>query len=87
MMTERNPLFVRRLSRSGASTFSRVKTTGPPEVSRSVNRYERSARIVRRARSSSDPPEAGSVAGSRNETGIEPARTVSRLGRPWRTGA
>src|SRR5262245_41404076 len=87
MITERNPLFVRRLSRSGAWTASRVTTIVPPEVRRSVNRYERSSAIVFRARSKSDWPEAGSDAGSRNEIALEPAFTVTRLGRPWRTPA
>src|SRR5580765_3679730 len=87
MITERKPLFVRRLSRSGAWTLRCVRTTGPPDVSRSVNRYESSADIVLRARSSADRPDAGSEAGRRNETGAPPARTATTLGRPWSTVA
>src|SRR5215475_10644964 len=85
MITERKPPFVFRLSRSGAWTIKRESTVGPPDVSRSVKRYERSAAIVPLARSSADWPEAGSDAGSWNDTGVGPAVTVTWLGRPWRT--
>ena len=67
---------------------SRVNTTGPPDVSRSLNRYEWSAAMVAFARSNADSPDAGSEPGSWNETGaLELALTVTRLGRPWRTAA